>query len=44
MTSERKLKACQTVLEMKDLGDLKDLTIHDVNPISDHEFRDRGRG
>ena len=32
MTSDRKLKAA---LEMKDLRDLNDLTIHDVNPISD---------
>ena len=33
MTSDRKLKV-QRGLEMKDLRDLKDLTIHDVKPIS----------
>ena len=34
MTSDRKL-GVQRGLEMEDLRDLKDLTIHDVEPISD---------
>ena len=33
MTSDRQRQGVQRGLEMKDLRDLKDLTIHDVEPI-----------
>jgi len=41
MTSDRKLKA-SIGLEMKDLRDLEDLTIHDVNDLPTHPPSARG--